>query len=214
MIVTVIMQIALFKYFCVDENTINHFNINITYNGGEKFYNNNSSYISGVNKKNSKIEQDFIAYQQFNKIYIYAKKENKTNKKVYYKILLKDEDNNLMQQYKVNHKNVKKNFIELDVDISKIMVNKKYKIEIVADDNEIKEDTIKFGYVYSKAIDYYIGNLSVDDEIQPNKDLYIKVSNKQKETYLNIATYITISVIFLMLEYSIYLIIKKTDYNE
>ena len=214
MIVTVIMQIALFKYFCVDENTINHFNINITYNGGEKFYNNNSSYISGVNKKNSKIEQDFIAYQQFNKIYIYAKKENKTNKKVYYKILLKDEDNNLMQQYKVNHKNVKKNFIELDVDISKIMVNKKYKIEIVADDNEIKEDTIKFGYVYSKAIDYYIGNLSVDDEIQPNKDLYIKVSNKQKETYLNIATYITISVILLMLEYSIYLIIKKTDYNE
>ena len=214
MIVTVIMQIALFKYFCVDENTINHFNINITYNGGEKFYNNNSSYISGVNKKNSKIEQDFIAYQQFNKIYIYAKKENKTNKKVYYKILLKDEDNKLMQQYKVNHKNVKKNFIELDVDISKIMVNKKYKIEIVADDNEIKEDTIKFGYVYSKAIDYYIGNLSVDDEIQPNKDLYIKVSNKQKETYLNIATYITISVIFLMLEYSIYLIIKKTDYNE
>ena len=214
MIVTIIMQIALFKHYCIDEKTVNHYSINITYNGGEKFYNNNSSYISGINKKNTQIEQEFTAYQQFNKIYIYAKKENKTNKKVNYIISLKDEDNSLIKEYKVNHKNVKKNFIELDVDISKIVVNKKYKIEIISDDNEVKEDTIKFGYVYSKAIDYYIGNLSVDDEIQPNKDLYIKVSNKQKETYLNIATYITISVILLMIEYSIYLIIKKTDCNE
>lgn len=200
---TIIFSISLFKPFARDRFAFNYYSVNVTNTGS-------SNFINNVNKDNVVIKQEFYSKRKFNKILLYANKNPKHNSSdIKYQVLLKNENDEVLNDFIIDSDDVLKNYITLKVDIDKVKADEKYLIEIrKKDNNKTDGDSINFGYIYSKVINTYSGTMYLNDEATTDK-LFIKVYDKKKTTYMGKITYIVISIIVISIEIITYLYLKK-----
>lgn len=201
---TIIFSVSFFKPFAKNRFAFNYYSVNVTNTGS-------SSFINNVNRDNIVIKQEFYSKRKFNKILLYA---NKNPEYIYndikYQVLLKNENDEVLNDFIIDCDDVSKNYITLKVDIDKVKAKEKYLIEIrKKDDNNSDDDSINFGYIYSKVINTYEGTMYLNDKSTTDK-LFIKVYDKKKTLYMSTVAYILLSGSIIFVEFLLYFYFKRS----
>lgn len=201
-IITITLSIALFKPFARNRFPFNYYSVNVTNTGS-------SSFINNINKDDIVVKQEFYSKRKFNKILLYAKTDGENND-VKYKITLRNSDNDIINEFTIDNSDIIKNYVTLKIDIDNTEANKKYIIEIKKNnENQENKDSIEFGYVYSKYIDTYKGDMYLNDKMTNDK-LFIKVYDKRKTLYMSKAAYILLSGSIILVEFLLYFYFKRS----
>ena len=121
-------------------------------------------YEKRVYRDNSIIEQEFYTDDDFNYITIRALK--RSNAKSKYNIILKDSKDKILKEFCVTANDIINGYITIDLNDIELN-NNKYLLQIKSDSasyNEEYTDSIQWGYLNSRILKAYEGNMYLDGE--------------------------------------------------
>ena len=198
--ISIFLSIKLSNNFTKKEVLNKHYSVSVTDPGI-------GYYINNLNSKKTTLKQEFKSKKEFNTIVIKALALN-NDKNIKYKVNLKNEDEIITSQ-DITSEDIKKGNIIIDVEEGKTKINTNYILEITSNSkNNNTKDSIGFRNLNYKALDFYQGDLYINDN-NNHSDLYIQVYQSKKTTYMNSCIYIIMCIFGIGLEVIIYLNLKE-----
>ena len=198
-IFTILLEIVLCNNFTKKKEYFNYYSVNVL-----SPVTGMNEAMSRVNRDSLTIKQEFISKGQFNNICIKSD-VIKDDKKIRYDIKLLAGDK-LLKSYSVNSDDIEKESLCLDVDKGVTAEGNKYTIMI--EHSKQKDDSISFKTIKYRSIDIYDGDMYINNK-KVNNDLVLKVYNHKKEVYMNKQVYLLLSKCLLIIEFLIYMFVKK-----
>ncbi len=200
-ILSILLLIINFDKYCIQKKKYDDINVAIK---------RNNSQIEEI--YNKEIKQSFITNKPFNQITLSLNKNEKNDiNNIYHFVILDDLENEIVNQ-------------EFDSEDIIGSQTKTFKFETITPNNEFRKYTIKL-YSESKSNDnvellafyggenydiFKNGELKINDNIQKNKDILLKVENNHKRTYMSKKIYVLLGILVLLIEGAILYYYSKT----
>ncbi len=161
-------------------------------------------YKQNVASNNDILKQEFYAYGKFNSVSLmaYKIKDNDT----IYDIKIYD-GKNVIASKELTAKDISNDRLKISFDLQNPNGKHKYLITISSKD---KEDSISFGYAFTRSGNIYPGNLYINNK-KLNSDLAIIVSQEYYGAFISKTLYILLMIFVLLIEIAI---IKNLFYKK